>query len=391
MELIYENVLHLLRTALWEGPKNLSAAEKDFEIMKQQAVSGLTGKILSEIAMPDELRKDWEKNVLQLLSYYVNNRYAEQHLPISVPYVILKGSAAAQYYPYPEGRTMGDIDLMTRPEDFAVACESLVQNGWEDSTQKEEAVRGRHRTYRKNGITLEAHRFFSVFSDPEKAEMMDSLIRDHIPDVSENSHRLPDLINGLVLIEHIYQHLRGGLGLRQIIDWMMYSDKCLSDEKWPEFKQMAEKVGMLPLVLTVTRMCEKYLGLREHVWCAETDEKTCDLLMDYILSNGNFGRAADEKEKVAVYRLGMLRHPILMIRELQKRAKMNRDADEKGKTHLLAWTGEGLRLMKTGPNLAKYYAREREMQGIFRTLGLNLEDKSKIYYEDGKYIKRTPK
>ena len=44
--------------------------------------------------------------------------------------VILKGTSAAQYYPYPEYRTMGDIDIMTRREDYDIACKQLMDNGY---------------------------------------------------------------------------------------------------------------------------------------------------------------------------------------------------------------------------------------------------------------------
>ena len=42
---------------------------------------------------------------------------------------------------------------------------------------------------------------------------------------------------------------------------------------YEEIKKMLEETGLKPLALTVTRMCEIYLGLTSHPWCARTDCK----------------------------------------------------------------------------------------------------------------------
>lgn len=103
---------------------------------------------------------------------------------------------------------------------------------------------------------------------------------------------LPILENGLVLLGHINQHIGSGLGLRQIIDWMCYAEKHLSDEFWNnEFSEASEKIGMKSLAVTVTAMCRKYLSFESEItWCNNADESLCDELMEYILAHGNFGR-----------------------------------------------------------------------------------------------------
>ena len=67
---------------------------------------------------------------------------------------------------------------------------------------------------------------------------------------------LPEVENGLVLIAHIGQHLRSGLGLRQIIDWMMYAKANLTDEFWKnEFSEPAKKSGFETLALYHISFC----------------------------------------------------------------------------------------------------------------------------------------
>ena len=114
----------------------------------------------------------------------------------------------------------------------------------------------------KNDIIVELHRSFAKLNNADHARYLDDLIITNI----NPTHELPDPVNGLVILEHISQHLVNGLGLRQIIDWMMFTDKCLPDEKWPEFREMAQKTGMEKLAVVVTRMCEIYLGLPCRNW-----------------------------------------------------------------------------------------------------------------------------
>ena len=112
---------------------------------------------------------------------------------------------------------------------------------------------------------------------------------------------LPVDLNGLVLIFHINQHLRSGLGLRQIIDWMMFMDK-LPEGVWEEkMLPVLRKTGMEKLALTVTAMCQKYLGLKTIV--DNIDDYPCDELMDYIMEKGNFGRKDETRNRVASFSL----------------------------------------------------------------------------------------
>ena len=83
-----------------------------------------------------------------------------------------------------------------------------------------------------------------------------------ISSIPDNSTVLPDDENGIVLLSHIRQHLESGLGLRQIIDWMMFVRSYLNDEMWfSSFHEKAQRTGLESLAVITTKMCQKYLGL----------------------------------------------------------------------------------------------------------------------------------
>ena len=75
----------------------------------------------------------------------------------------------------------------------------------------------------------------------------------------------------------------------------------LTEEEWENLLFLIRDAGMERLALTVTMMCQKYLGLRKIV---EEDE-SCpfEALKEYIMEKGNFGRKAGLDGRIAAFSL----------------------------------------------------------------------------------------
>jgi hypothetical protein len=239
--------------------------------------------------VPTHILENWRKRIYQSI-YYVSNYYAVQDKVVSlfesanIPFLILKGTSSGRYYPDPRFRTYGDIDLYFRDEDVHRACTCVSQNGYAVDLD----INKRHYSFAINGTNVEMHRYFAVLNDPCKANYLDNLL---LTNINNSTHCLPDLENGIIILQHINQHLEKGLGLRQIIDWFFFVDKVLDDQFWMlHFQKEAEAVGLEQLALITTKMCKKYLGLKASItWCECADEELCDEFMQYVLDCGNFG------------------------------------------------------------------------------------------------------
>ena len=378
-------MLNLIKLALWANG-SADPNQDIFREMKRHAIAALPALCLSSIDISPELKQEWKRYVFQQVSLNVKCKYAQSNLPVSVPYTILKGTSAAMYYPHPEYRTMGDIDIMTRREDFDVAYQQLLSNGYRVVNELNREV-----SFVKDGIVIELHRRFATLSEPELDKYLDDLIIDNITP----SHVLPDLINGLVLLEHIDQHMEGGLGLRQIIDWMMFVDKCLPDEKWLEFEKLVTNIRLNKLAITTTRMCEIYLGLPSRKWCAEADEKLCGELMDYVLSCGNFGNKKTTDEDISISAMTYASTPKMTFKLLQKQGLHNWKAAKKHKIlKPIAWIYQlnryalrGLKREKALSKLKEEYAAAKKRNAMFEALGINTVSKGTVNLIDGKYVK----
>lgn len=205
-----------------------------------------------------------------------------------IPCVIIKGTAAAMAYAHPSCRAIGDVDFLVKRCDYQKAAEVLRDNEYEEMSEIDH-----HIAFCKNGICFELHKRLPVVDDANEeilALFEEGINNRQMVSIDLSSFPvLPSHLNGLVLMFHINQHLRGGLGLRQIIDWMMYVDKA-DQETMDRLVPLLRQTGMEHLANTVTAACQMYFGLSRGV-SDSSETYPCEAFIDYILSQGNFGRA----------------------------------------------------------------------------------------------------
>ncbi len=383
-----EALQNVIKYALWN--KGIACADiYVYEELRKHAITALPAPVLSHFSLSPQLAEMWKKDILQQIRHYIQYINLQKKLPITVPYTILKGTSAAQYYQHPEYRAMGDIDIITRREDYQKACDDLIENGFVEIHHRVEKKHDRHRSFIKYGIVVEVHLFFALLNDSDKAKYLDDMIIANI----NPTHILPDLINGLVLLEHISQHMEEGIGFRQIIDWMMFVNKCLPDDKWDSFYDMAKAIGLERLAIITTHMCELYLGLPQRKWCEDADEVICEKLMNYIFLNGNFGIKRNTEDDISENVLVFAETPKTAIKLLQNRGLINWKLSRKYKIlRPFAWMYQAFRYAVRGirrdgaaGKIRREYNVAKERRKMFDTLGIKTSRKKIAIYKDGKY------
>lgn len=325
-------VCALLRSALFDAPLALPEHPDWAQICRElefQTVLSLPADLMDKLDMPLEIRDGWRrKHMGQVYQGYRNvaeqDALSELFGKHGVSYVIVKGTAAAMYYPEPAYRSMGDVDAIVAEKDYAAAQELLRAHGYEE---KSKGAQSRDCAYKRYGVDFEIHQRFS-YGSSERDRRLDTMIAEAIKrretyQTQEGAYEgLPHRENGIVLLEHINQHLEAGLGLRQIVDWMMYVSRCLHDDAWPAFRDEAMRVGLHELALVVTKMCQMHLGLPRKgiTWCDAADGELCDQLLEYLFQSGNFGYK-DTGSSAAVNALSRSRDGL--FRNLQRSGERN--------------------------------------------------------------------
>ncbi len=291
-------MIDLLQASLSGIPFENSHSNVDWDAVREnaelQAVEGLIAKLV-----PPEAGQEWKDIAKQQRLLFTHYLVAQRELvsafgKAGIPMAILKGCAVAKYYPVPECRIMGDIDFIVPEERFREAYALMRRGGYSGApnTPGQNGEQRRHISFKKDLFDYELHHHFSYRDLDIESYISEGLA--HIENSQVYSYTfptLPRLANGMVLLAHMRDHLKSGLGLRQVIDWMMYVNGELDDAFWEdEFRDAAASVGLDTLAKTATRMCQIYFGLSERVtWCADIDADLCRRLLELLLGSGNFG------------------------------------------------------------------------------------------------------
>lgn len=294
-------LLELLKESLFNCPIHIPLDIDWSAILKEAVLQTVAALVIPSV--PDKQDSEWYTLENRELANYIRIITAQSALcrlfeAHSILLVVLKGTSATQYYQVPHHRSMGDIDFLVLPDRYEESRELLEKNGFKRIHEGED---GRHLAYRKDGVVFELHYRFSSFDYDIEPIIRRGFSRPVTYELNGlRFPSLPDPYNGIVFLSHIRHHLlTGGLGLRQIIDWMMLVHCYLTPEKWDqEFQVLVDEAGFTKLAKTLTMMCKLYLGLPDDVhWCEDADPAVAEQLMEFIMNSGNFGRK-DQKSEV---------------------------------------------------------------------------------------------
>lgn len=323
-------LLSLIKKSLF-GTDEFIPADTDWNaVLKEAELQAVLGIVTA--ALPKEcssvIKAKWQATEYQRIAQQIRYWNAQDQLDQlltehEIPYVILKGAAAAMYYPSPSRRAMGDIDFLVPPEHFDTAKQVLIENGYSPDHEPTD----RHAGFLKNHVSFELHHRFSYSDLYLEGAVLSGLSHAERKDVE--GHRfwaLPVAENGLVLLAHLWSHLHSGVGMRQAIDWMMFVHAHLDDDLWNKaFSKLARDHGLEKLAITAAQMCHQYFGLPcSCSWFAGADETLCEDLFSQILRYGNFGRkpsmnVADSKTISVLSGI----HRYGLFRQLHRRGEVN--------------------------------------------------------------------
>ena len=194
-----------------------------------------------------------------------------------IDYMPLKGSVLKLLYPSEEMRSMGDIDVLVRQEQYAQIRQLMLSFGFQEGVQS-----GYEYIWDKDGVHIELHkRLISSFNKDYYAYYGDGWQRarpSRTPFCYEMSHE--DTF--VYLFTHYAKHYRdAGAGIRQVLDLYVYR------ENYPQMNEsyIQEKMHLLQL----DRFYENTLHMVD-VWFGEATHTEASLLIsDRLFVGGVFG------------------------------------------------------------------------------------------------------
>lgn len=303
-----EALLALVRKSLWGNDEELPDADWDAveKCAQEQGVlwmAYLGGKYFPQ-QIPAQRLKSW-RTVLHggVLNNDAKNavqtELVEWLAEHDIRSAILKGTSCSRYYPYPDARPLGDIDILIDKSNMNAIDAYLRGRGYSPS-QHDHAF---HAGYYGRDAVIEVHYAGTEVPSSEGgkivAEEMERFL-DSAQTASAGELTFPvlsDTHQALMLLLHMERHMMGnGIGLRQLCDWATFV-KGSQTEHWQSCTlKLLEKCGLMTYAKAVTKVCVDYIGLDKDCarWCDGISNKITKALIEDVFRGGNMGAADQE-------------------------------------------------------------------------------------------------
>lgn len=305
---------HIFLSLLKDARKQIKSdpVELDFiklyRLSREHQVSPLIyNQIYFFSGFPEDLKIHWKKeaiqeNVFQTIKTERFLKLYQQFLDHDLKIIVVKGIVLRSLYPQPENRPSNDEDLYIEKKDLEKAKDIFLKEKFVLTGESDDVT-----TFvdYQSGLSIELHT--SLFSKDSKAygkyqdvfeHAFEHMIVHDIQGVPVYS--LSYDLHFLFLIMHFIKHfLHGGVGIRQIIDIVMYSETYGDKIHWDRIYHTLEQLNVLVLIENVLALAHQHLefDFSKIKLPDNFDEKKCDYddLLDDILDAGIFGKSSEER------------------------------------------------------------------------------------------------
>lgn len=310
----------LLRNAFWGSEIDIPEGFADWgdvaRTAKIQSALGMAGDVMlsdSRIAsaMSQELRTKVKTFIManmmthgKLNGVLVN---VVSHLSAAgIRSVLLKGQGLAQYYPKPELRQCGDIDLYVALERYADSYDVVKPLATQIDDRKALEV-GKHYDFFVGKVAVEMHRYSDRYPTPKLDRIyqevsLKGLNEDLVPLMfsGQTVYTPSDEYNAFYIFSHLFHHfLINGLGARQLCDWMLFLRARSSHIDMSSLETILRRLDMLKPWQAFGCVLVKYFGMpaESFPFYDSAQEHKADNIVRRLLDEGNFGKERDVYKK----------------------------------------------------------------------------------------------
>jgi len=222
-----------------------------------------------------------------------------------IPAVLIKGQSLAQDYLDPARRQPGDIDLLLPPRSYQAAKDVLLPKA---TKVLEEVPAIYHQGMLFHSIEVEIHGSISTLMSRKLDRQLAQLLEEQFdgrpfPSVSIGGAGIPvpeaDFNAVYIFVHFLHHYWSGGVGLRQLVDWMTFISVHKRDIHPVILEQRLEDLGLLNLWKVFTGFVQEYLGCpaEKLPLAAAPDSRKNVRIWRYIRRSGNFGKNRDRSRK----------------------------------------------------------------------------------------------
>jgi hypothetical protein len=312
----------------------LADGERIYRIARENGLSGLVFPALGDDCLDADVRGMFRTDWLRYQAKDVAQKAAIEEIErvltdAGIDRLYLKGTVLKDCYPASYMRSMGDIDILFRPEDVdrvhAILVKDLGYKAFGDSAAHD--ILGKDRD-----VMVEAHRSIDVESGEERWRIFADPWR-HAREVENRRFAFEPEYFLLHLLRHLHKHLlSSGIGLRSVLDIGLYCSKYeqkMDTEILRDYLRSANLETFFGHVLVLCRKLFEFDGMDGFHQTGSDEETFVDEMVSYIALSGVHGKAeganpqavglakhAMNSEKTGKGMRGYLLHTLFPSREL---------------------------------------------------------------------------
>lgn len=204
--------------------------------------------------------------------------------------VVQKGLSVARYYPNPESRESGDIDLWLPGAELQEAVGIISGLGCTAARHPDGSI-----SFSYKGFVVEFHRTLINVCSPRASRRLDAYARKACAGAAAGDIPSPPALLELLLLDvHIMRHAFGnGIGLRQVCDYVLASKALAGSYDRRGFEDLCRMLGITKWTALLNEYAAGCLGVDPAVlppsgWSGK-GALPVDELHDIICAGGNFG------------------------------------------------------------------------------------------------------
>ena len=240
---------------------------------------------------------------LMMLNYYQIEQFTRRIANLfdsnNIAYVLLKGISLAAFYPVPEYRKLGDVDIyINDKETFDRAGALLLANGYTKDSEISDHHQGYLYTLPKTGRTmlLELHyRIVGLYQYAPANKIVDTVFaKDAFTPIMQTINGrsypvLPPTEYTFYMLHHMLKHyLYSGFGVRLLCDFTFYLEHNYTDIDFNKIHTWCKESKILHLYEIILETCRIYLGLPNTIDAhIHYNTKDCEAFITQLLSDGD--------------------------------------------------------------------------------------------------------
>ena len=291
-------LLHLLGAFLCqaqpEEPGDLDWG-KLLQLSKIHTVTGILGYMaMSWPICPDgELKSVLRKACLTTINAFnrraaLGEKLMEQLNSAGIDHVVMKGYVLRGYYPVPELRTYGDIDLVIHSEDRIRCHDLMLSLGYRADHDWEPVY-----SYQRDYELYEIHTQIMEIDVSDKADhraYFDTMW-EHVRRESGCTFHFTPEFHFLYMLTHIAKHLvSAGAGIRMYLDVAAFIRHRKDAPDWAWIRRELETLRLWPFANGVLTVVQRCFGVESPLELDPMEETTWDAFLEFTMAGGIFGQ-----------------------------------------------------------------------------------------------------